>query len=263
MNDIKPYLTTTVGLITSADAECVNVMAAEWTYFVSTEPLYIAVGLSDRTLTQEIVLRTGEFGVTLCTEEQAGLADFVGSVSGTEVDKLSSLGLELVESKTIHAPRAAGGVLSAECLVRESVRLPGYVLVIGEAVEVDLYPERLPDVLVKHGSMFRLGAKIETGPMFVAATFLPESETTSHPTLRIVGATRFARPSPSAVEVFLRSKNGQTLVHLGSAAPNQAGDVWMELDAAELRGATDPDEFMIELRTASGEQCVAEIARRR
>jgi flavin reductase (DIM6/NTAB) family NADH-FMN oxidoreductase RutF len=260
--DVKSYLTTTVGLVTAVHGAATNVMAAEWTYFVSSEPLHVAVALSELTVTHRLVAREGAFGVTICSASQAAIADLVGSFSRADVDKLSSRDIPMIASRRIAPDRVAGGLLSAECLVRHIVELPGYRLVIGEAVEVDLHPEQLGDPLVKHGSMYRLGERIADGGggMVAAATLWLDEADRSRGLLRVVGSTRFLRRPPPVVEIDLCEKDGTSRSQLGWAEPNEKGDVWFEVEAAEIDEVAGLRDFVVELRAPTGERCVADIA---
>lgn len=184
------YLTSTVGLITTIVDERVNVMAAEWSYFVAREPLHIAVGISDQNWSHTRIQVAGEFAVTLCTDSQAAIASFAGSFSGLEVDKTSSADLELAGPAVLHTPHVRGGVLNAECAVRELVELPGYVLAIGEAVWTQVDPAASRNPLIKHGTMHRLGPVVADRRVVVAAGFPDPAE----PVLRIAASAYQAPP---------------------------------------------------------------------
>jgi len=155
-----PYLTSTVGLVTARMGDRVNVMSAEWTYFVAREPLHIAVCVQDSNYSQRLITDAGQFSVTLCDESLAPMAEFAGSFCGEEVEKCSARGFDLEGPHATQTPHVAGGLLNAECVVRQTVQLPGYLLVIGEAVWVATHDENLQRPLVKHGRMYGLGAPI-------------------------------------------------------------------------------------------------------
>lgn len=151
--------TSTVGLVSVRHDHGVNVMSAEWSSFVNKEPLYVAVVLGPQTATRELVAARGEFAVTLCSEQQAELADFAGSFSLGSVDKTSS---ELVAFGTPEAtgtPWVEGGLLAVECVLREVVPFPVHRMYVGEVVAAH-FPavDRRP--LVKHGAMHALGDPI-------------------------------------------------------------------------------------------------------
>src|SRR5690606_7681437 len=101
-DDLWKRLTSTVGLVSVRCGAITNVMAAEWSYFVNKAPLYAAVVLGPRAATGALIAEAGEFALTLCSEDQAELADFAGAFSVADVDKTGS---ELIE---FGAPRAIG-----------------------------------------------------------------------------------------------------------------------------------------------------------
>lgn len=183
-------MTSTVGLITTIVDEHVNVMAAEWSYFVAREPLHLAVGISDQNWSHSRVREAGEFAVTLCADSQAAVAAFAGTFSGLDVDKISSADLELSGPDVLRTPHVRGGVLNAECVVREVVDLPGYALVIGEAAWSQVDEDAVPNPLVKHGTMHGLGPVVADRRVVVAAGF-PDP---AAPVLRVAATSYQASP---------------------------------------------------------------------
>ncbi|CAM5712553.1 hypothetical protein SHIRM173S_08556 [Streptomyces hirsutus] len=111
--DLWKRLTSTVGLVCAHHDGVTNVMSAEWSYFVNKRPLYAAVVLGPRAATGRIVEAAGEFSVTLCAEDQAGLADFAGSFSVTDIDKTSSELIRLGAPEATATPWVTGGVARA------------------------------------------------------------------------------------------------------------------------------------------------------
>lgn len=261
--DLSGVATTSVGLVTSLVSGALNVMSAEWTYLVAKDPLHVAVGLTDDAMSQAAVLETGEFGVTLCSDDQAGLAAFAGSFSVTEVDKTGSHDFTFVASQKISVPCVSGGLLRAECRVVHTVALPGYQLIIGEALAWTVDEDLLGRPLVKHGAMFGLGGKIAREKIIVGATAGPD-------TVRVGMVGPVLEEGQSwTVELFDRTRtlvaslpatfeNGVDLVHLvtgghevatvrvrdpegrsGLATVGRAGDAYES--AAHQSTETDPD----------------------
>lgn len=233
------YSTSTVGLVTSRHGAGVNVMAAEWTYFVSKEPPQLAVCVHDDNLTQELILEHGEFGVTLCTADQAALADFVGAMSGRDIDKSSSELVELVPPAVITTPRVAGGVLSAECVVRHVVPLPSYRMIIGEVVHAEVDQDAARNPLVKHGAMYRIGEPVTRDAVVVAAEVVPA--TGGRPEVVVAATGPFEAGGEVLVE--LASEVSPVRWTLGTVAPDEYGDVFAQ---CELPTDADP----IDLGTA-------------
>jgi flavin reductase (DIM6/NTAB) family NADH-FMN oxidoreductase RutF len=193
--DIWKSLTTTVGLVSAAYRDSASIMAAEWTYFLNKDPLYVAVALSRRSVTRDLIRGSGGFSVTLCSESQAELADFVGSFSGRDIDKSSAEALDLRPPAVIGAQWVAGGVISFECLVRQVMTTPDYQVFVGEAVAIHPEPPRRP--LVKHGPMHALGPRLELSAIVAGAGLLPPSTAGSGRTCLRVAATGRC-PDPGA-----------------------------------------------------------------
>lgn len=192
------YLTTTVGLVSTIVDKRVNVMAAEWSYFVAREPLHIAVSISEQNWSNGRIREAGEFAITLCDDSQAAVAAFAGSLSGLEVDKTSSADLELAGPTVLDAPHVRGGVLNAECVVRNVVELPGYTLVVGEAVWVQADDDATLHPLIKHGVLHSLGPVVLDDRTVVAAGFPDPTE----PVLR-VAATDYAAPPDTPWQISI------------------------------------------------------------
>ncbi|MGH3328173.1 MAG: flavin reductase family protein [Streptomycetales bacterium] len=219
---LTSQLTSTVGLVSARRGRGTNVMAAEWTYFVSKEPPHVAVVLSDDALTQQLVAEAGEFAVTLCAESQASLADFLGSVSGRDIDKTASHLLTLCDPTAIGTPWVGGGIAALECTVSQTVPLPGYRMFIGQVVAAHGSPHTALRPLVKHGGMYRLGPAIERESL-VAAAELGGGEP---PGIRVAAA------GPGAAEdtpwrVSLVDWDGRRVL-LGEDDPDEYGDLLAE-----------------------------------
>jgi len=222
------YLTTTVGLVCARDELGVNVMAAEWTYFVARDPLHVAVGIGDAGYTQGLIEESGEFAVTLCSASQAPLANFVGSFSGADVDKTSSRLLELVPGVVLSTPRVAGGVFSAECRVTDELDLPGYKLFVGEALAVEIDEDASHEPLVKHGSMYCLGEPILDDTMVVAAELVDDDP----PTIRVAASVQSGERLDAPWTVSLAAPDARRSV-LGQIPSNDYGDLFEDLDLPE------------------------------
>lgn len=234
-------LTTTVGLVvtTRRNPSGVNVMAAEWTYFVAKQPLQVAVVLCEGTLTRDLIRDAGEFSVTLCSAEQAGLADFVGSFSGRDIDKTTSEDLVLHEPDRTGTPWVGGGIAGLECVVRQRVELPGYLMVIGEVVAAHVDEGHRGDPLVKHGRMYSLGPPIARRAV-VAAAELVAGETRA---LR-VAASGPTEPEDAPWSVTLVAADGRAWP-LGEHECDEYGDLFAEIDLDHIDPVPDPTGYRV------------------
>lgn len=222
--DLWKSMTSTVGLICARDdgADVTNVMAAEWTSFVNKRPLYVSVVLGPRTATRPLIEAAGEFSVTLCAEGQAGLADFAGSFSVTDVDKTGSELVRLGAPEATATPWVTGGVLAVECRLRQTVPLPVHTAYFGEVVAAHV-PDRPPRPLVKHGGMHTLGGPARRSAVVAAAELRQDGA------LR-VAATCPDHDGPARWRVRLVDIGGDgATVPLGSHRSARHGDLLVDL----------------------------------
>jgi flavin reductase (DIM6/NTAB) family NADH-FMN oxidoreductase RutF len=201
-------------------------MAAEWTYFLNKDPLYIAVALSRRSVSRKLIKRSGEFSVTLCAESQAEVADFAGSFSGLDIDKSSSEAFTLRAPTVISTPWVEGGVAAFECLVRRVVRLPDYHLFIAEAMAAHIERDRRP--LVKHGPMHALGEPVDKTAVVAAAQILGQPGAGGRMFLRVAAGGQ--SPEPGTLRrITLIGHNGDPM-SLGEYPPDEYGDLMVDVE---------------------------------
>jgi flavin reductase (DIM6/NTAB) family NADH-FMN oxidoreductase RutF len=156
------YFATTVNLLTSCNqAGNVNVMACEWTMNVLFNPLKVLCVVGIDSLTHAYIAETKEFGVNLCAEAHASLSNFVGNVSGRDVDKLSEACFEgLVYASThIKPPLIRGCILNAECVVEDIFPMGEYTGFLGVSRATAVDTEAKP-LFYHRGKYFQLGAQI-------------------------------------------------------------------------------------------------------
>lgn len=80
-------------LVTSADGDGRNVMAAAWSMPVEFTPPRIAVVIDKKTYTRELVAASGAFGICIPGAALVDLTYAVGSCSGRTVDKFERFGI--------------------------------------------------------------------------------------------------------------------------------------------------------------------------
>lgn len=228
MRKLRNYFTSTVGLISVRYEAGVNIMAAEWTYLVSKEPPYIAVVLADGGLTQQLIPQVGEFAVTICTSDQAALADFVGSFSGREIHKTSTPLLSFHEPEVLSTPWVEGGIISLECALHQVVSLPGYRMMIGEIVGFHINEEKNDSPLIKHGAMYQLGAKIPINTVVTSVELCAGNP----PRLKVAATGTQTAKGEAPFRIRLVDPEG-TIVPICESTPNHYGDLLGEYDLPE------------------------------
>jgi flavin reductase (DIM6/NTAB) family NADH-FMN oxidoreductase RutF len=167
--DLDRYFLTTVALITTHSSKGDNVMAAEWTFNVSYDPLLIAVVVAPRHATHAAIVESGEFGVSMASTEQFALTSFAGGFSRDEADKLSADAVKTRPGAVIQAKLVEGALAQLECKLVSQHKVGDHTMFIGEVVAGR--GDEAKEPLVLYRGYRRLGEKVVRGHnLFVTAT---------------------------------------------------------------------------------------------
>lgn len=164
-NEKASKFVTNVGLITSDGPNGPNIMAAEWTFYLSYSPAIISVhtgGGESGKATAENIMKTKEFGVSLAATDQNVISSIAGGSSGRDVDKIAMLkemGFELYKGKKIAAPMVKGAATNAECKLLEAKQVGDHLMLIGEVVEIDSDASKQP-LAYSGNKYYKLGEQI-------------------------------------------------------------------------------------------------------
>ena len=159
---------TNVGLITSDGPHGPNIMAAEWTYYVSYSPALISVHIGGTTkdasgkATLDNIRATRQFGVSLAASDQNAISSIAGGSSGKEVDKIGLLrefGAKFLDGKKAKVLLLEGAASTAECRAKDIADLGDHVMIVGEVLEMDSHMEKEP-LIYSFGKYYGLGEKI-------------------------------------------------------------------------------------------------------
>lgn len=128
-----------------------NIMNAAWGGIASSDPPSISVSLRAATLSFHNIRRTEAFTVNFPSEKHVREADFVGMVSGRDVDKFKEARLTPVRSRQVNAPIVMEFPYALECRLIRQVDCGQHTMFIGEivgmAAESDvLSPSQIPDI---------------------------------------------------------------------------------------------------------------------
>ena len=172
--DLAGQFATMVGLVTTRSSAGENVMAAEWTYLVSYEPMQVAVVIGPRRATHAAIVETGEFGVSLAADDQNALASFAGGVSRRETAKLTADAFSTRPGEVIGAPLVEGAVAQMECRLVGRLDVGDHTIFVGEVVAGRADGARVP--LLLYRGYRRPGEKVPRGGKLVVA-LTPEGGT--------------------------------------------------------------------------------------
>jgi flavin reductase (DIM6/NTAB) family NADH-FMN oxidoreductase RutF len=111
-----------------------NMMNAAWGGIVSSKPPCISVSIREAALSFHNIQQTEAFTINIPSEKYLKEADFVGMVSGRDVDKFKATGLTPEKSKLVNAPIVQEFPYSLECNLVRQVNLGSHTMFIGEIV---------------------------------------------------------------------------------------------------------------------------------
>ncbi len=135
-----PRLMCVIGVRDDVKAT-VNFAPVAWATPLSTDPPLYGVCLSPSTFTHQLLLKTGEFTISVLPFEMAGTVDALGRLSGREVDKVKALGIAVESPHALSTPTLAAAYASVECLLRERHQVGDQTLFVGEVQHVRLRPD--------------------------------------------------------------------------------------------------------------------------
>jgi flavin reductase (DIM6/NTAB) family NADH-FMN oxidoreductase RutF len=129
-----------------------NLMNAAWGGICNSQPPCISVSLRRATYSHGGIVARQAFTVGIPSEDLIKPADYVGIVSGRDVDKFAATGLTPVKSDLVDAPYAAQMPLVLECRLLQTHEIGSHTQFIGEIVDVKADPavlgdDGLPDIL--------------------------------------------------------------------------------------------------------------------
>ena len=117
--DLKnAYRVTPTGLylISTAHQGKRNVQFAFRALGIGDEPPLLMIGIQDKNFSREVIQKSGEFVVNVCSTEQLRAVDKSRDMSGRDVDdKFVALGLETLPAKVVQAPLVNGCHAIVEC----------------------------------------------------------------------------------------------------------------------------------------------------
>jgi flavin reductase (DIM6/NTAB) family NADH-FMN oxidoreductase RutF len=129
-----------------------NVMTAAWVTRVNGEPGDILVCIGDQAHSQDLIRRTGEFGVNIISAALVDLAIRIGSCSGREVDKFAELNIATEPAHAIGAPMIAGCAATLECRTVFARKFGDHYLFLGRVLHShasDLEPASIFDGTIR------------------------------------------------------------------------------------------------------------------
>jgi flavin reductase (DIM6/NTAB) family NADH-FMN oxidoreductase RutF len=158
----QAYRATPTGLflISTAYQGKRNVQFAFRALGIGDEPPMLVIGIQDKNFSREMIQKSGEFVINVCSQNQLHAVDKSREMSGRNVeDKFIALGLETLPAKHVQAPLVAGCHANVECKLINELALDGLYLFVGQAL-ASYVDDQVPPVGRLAGKTFRLDGPI-------------------------------------------------------------------------------------------------------
>ena len=113
-----------------------NLMNAAWGGICCSDPPCVTVSIRKARYSYTNIEKHKAFTVGIACENKMAEADYVGIVSGRDVDKFSVSGLTPVRSEVVDAPYAAEFPVVLECRLLHTLEIGVHTQFIGEIIDV-------------------------------------------------------------------------------------------------------------------------------
>jgi len=156
------YRVTPTGLylISTAYQGKRNVQFAFRALGLTVDPQLLVIGIQADNFSREIIQKSGEFVVNVCSQYQLHAVDKSRDLSGRNVeDKFVALGLDTLPAKHVQAPLVAGCHANVECKLVNTMELEGLYLFVGQAL-ASYIDDQVQPVGRLAGKTFRLDGPI-------------------------------------------------------------------------------------------------------
>ena len=161
--DLKnAYRVTPTGLylISTAYQGKRNVQFAFRALGIGDEPPLLLIGIQEKNFSREVIQKSGEFVLNVCSQNHLHAVDKSRDLSGRNVDdKFVALALETLPAKVVQAPLVKGCHANVECKVVKEMEVEGLYLFVGQAVAAHV-DDQAPAIARLVGKSWRLDGPI-------------------------------------------------------------------------------------------------------
>ena len=119
-----------------------NLMALSWWTYVSNHPATVAVCLSKKGYTGELIRQNREFGLNIVDESLKEAAFACGTCSGRTENKTEKFNIALFDANVIATQLVKAHRVAMECKLTQVVEVADHCMYIAEVVEIHSDPEK-------------------------------------------------------------------------------------------------------------------------
>lgn len=113
-----------------------NIITIAWTGIVNSNPPMTYISVRKERYSHNIIEKTGEFVINLCSEELAFATDFCGVRSGRDTDKFKEMKLTPERAEIVRCPMIKESPVNIECRVRKIIELGSHDMFIADILKV-------------------------------------------------------------------------------------------------------------------------------
>ena len=158
-------------LVSCSDGERKNIITVAWTGIISSDPPRTYISVRPERYSYDIIKKSGEFAVNICSSYMARAVDLCGVRSGRDIDKFEKCGFTAVKGAEISSPIISEVPISLECKVFDIISSGSHDVFLADIVAVDvnddlvdengkMHLEKASLLSYIHGSYFAQGKKI-------------------------------------------------------------------------------------------------------
>ena len=122
-----------------------NIMTAAWGGICCSSPPCMTVSLRKATYSYHCILERSAYTINVPSEKYAKEADYVGMVSGKNMNKFEKTGLTAVKSDLVDAPYVKEFPMIIECKLIHHYEIGLHTHFVGEIMDVKVDEESLDD----------------------------------------------------------------------------------------------------------------------
>ena len=111
-----------------------NILPMAWTMPTSFDPPLIAISVALKRYSHELIKETHEFVINIPEKKLANKIDYLGRVSGMDVDKFERSGMTILSAKIVRPPLIAECIAHIECNLVSSLETGDHTIFVGKVV---------------------------------------------------------------------------------------------------------------------------------
>ncbi|MCP8307620.1 MAG: flavin reductase family protein [archaeon] len=111
-----------------------NIIPVAWTMPISFNPPMVAISIALTRYSHKLIKETREFVINIPTKELVKHIDYLGSVSGKDVDKFKASNLTALPAKKVKPPLIGECVAHIECELVSKLDTGDHTIFIGKVV---------------------------------------------------------------------------------------------------------------------------------